>query len=213
VLTLKQQRFIHFYIACANGTRAAIQAGYSEKTARSIASENLKKPAIRKEIEQRRDVLRRETDRMFLRLAQEWAHIAFASLGDLYRDDGSVKSLEELDPETRAAIKKVCKPKKVRPREKGWFSPYKLHDKMTALDRLSQHMGYSEPRAGRPPGPARRKGQSGGITVVIPHPKGEPPIIPEMKVTTKSSDIQNEGQYPSIETSIARRRSLCSRLE
>lgn len=45
-LTDKQKRFCEEYIKDWNGTRAAIAAGYSEKTARNIASENLAKPYI-----------------------------------------------------------------------------------------------------------------------------------------------------------------------
>src|SRR5437868_1419916 len=45
-LTLKQQLFCDWYLKLANGTQAAIKAGYSEDTAYSIASENLRKPEI-----------------------------------------------------------------------------------------------------------------------------------------------------------------------
>lgn len=40
-LTPKQQRFIQKYTVDLNGTQAAIRAGYSPMTARSIASEKL----------------------------------------------------------------------------------------------------------------------------------------------------------------------------
>ena len=52
-LTEKQKRFIDAYIETANGAEAARRAGYSEKTARDIATENLAKPNIQKEIEKR----------------------------------------------------------------------------------------------------------------------------------------------------------------
>jgi phage terminase small subunit len=45
-LTPKQERFISEYLIDLNGTQAAIRAGYSENTARAIASENLSKPDI-----------------------------------------------------------------------------------------------------------------------------------------------------------------------
>lgn len=51
-LTPKQRLFVDSYIACRfNATKAAIAAGYSEKTAYSIGSENLKKPEIRAAID------------------------------------------------------------------------------------------------------------------------------------------------------------------
>lgn len=42
-LTEKQKRFIDFYIEFADAKKAAIEAGYSEKTAKQIGSENLSK--------------------------------------------------------------------------------------------------------------------------------------------------------------------------
>lgn len=52
-LTAKQQRFCDEYLIDLNATQAAIRAGYSEKAARQIGTENLSKPAIREYIDQR----------------------------------------------------------------------------------------------------------------------------------------------------------------
>jgi len=45
-LTAKQRLFCHEYLVDLNATQAAIRAGYSEKTAKVIGSENLTKPDI-----------------------------------------------------------------------------------------------------------------------------------------------------------------------
>ena len=45
-LNERQKAFCEYYAACFNATEAAIKAGYSEKTARSIGAENLTKPDI-----------------------------------------------------------------------------------------------------------------------------------------------------------------------
>jgi hypothetical protein len=50
-LTPRQRIFIVEYLADKNATKAAIRAGYSPKTARSIGSENLTKPNIASAIE------------------------------------------------------------------------------------------------------------------------------------------------------------------
>ena len=42
-LTERQKRFIDYYIEFADAKKAAIEAGYSEKTAKQIGSENLAK--------------------------------------------------------------------------------------------------------------------------------------------------------------------------
>lgn len=47
MLTSKQQLFVDYYITCRNGAEAARRAGYSERTARQIATENLSKPDIK----------------------------------------------------------------------------------------------------------------------------------------------------------------------
>ena len=52
-LTLKQKKFADEYIISGNATEAAIKAGYSEKTANRIASENLSKLDIKKYIGER----------------------------------------------------------------------------------------------------------------------------------------------------------------
>ena len=52
-LTPKQQRFCDEYLIDLNATQAAIRAGYSEKNARNIASENLAKPNIKAYIDRR----------------------------------------------------------------------------------------------------------------------------------------------------------------
>lgn len=52
-LTEKQKRFCDEYLINPNATQAAIRAGYSKKTARSIGEENLEKPHIREYIDKR----------------------------------------------------------------------------------------------------------------------------------------------------------------
>ncbi len=49
-LNAKQERFVSEYAVDGNATRAAKAAGYSERTAAKIGSENLTKPEIRKAI-------------------------------------------------------------------------------------------------------------------------------------------------------------------
>ena len=65
-LTPKQQRFVSEYLRLGNATQAAKEAGYSEKTAFRIGTENLQKPAIARAIERaqarRNDRLELEED-------------------------------------------------------------------------------------------------------------------------------------------------------
>ena len=60
-LTDKQQRFCEEYMIDLNATQAAIRAGYSEDTARSIGSENLSKPDIHARIAELKQALSEKT--------------------------------------------------------------------------------------------------------------------------------------------------------
>jgi phage terminase small subunit len=52
-MTAKQQRFCDEYLIDLDGTKAAIRAGYSPRTAAAIASENLRKPKLHQYIAER----------------------------------------------------------------------------------------------------------------------------------------------------------------
>lgn len=52
-LTTKQKRFVDNYIKTGSATQSAIEAGYSKKTAPTIASENLIKPNIKSYIDEK----------------------------------------------------------------------------------------------------------------------------------------------------------------
>ena len=71
MLTARQERFIEAYLVCCNGTQAAIGAGYSSKTARAIACENLRKPQIKAELARRQKKLRGEFDGLAVRVCAE----------------------------------------------------------------------------------------------------------------------------------------------
>lgn len=62
-LTAKQQRFVEEYLVDLNGSAAARRAGYSERTANRMASENLSKPDLATAIFERRAKLAEQTGR------------------------------------------------------------------------------------------------------------------------------------------------------
>ena len=59
-LTPKQLRWIDEYLIDFNGAAAAVRAGYSPKSARSIAHENLTKPDIQTVLQARQAVMAKE---------------------------------------------------------------------------------------------------------------------------------------------------------
>ena len=60
-LTEKQRRFADEYIRTGNIRQSAILAGYSEKTAHVVGSENIRKPNIKAYIDKRLEDLRKES--------------------------------------------------------------------------------------------------------------------------------------------------------
>lgn len=94
-LTDKQKIFCQEYIKDLNATQAAIRAGYSEETARSIASENLSKPDIKAEIDRLKLERSRDTkidaNWLLTRLAAE----SEADLSDLYDEDGRLLPVKD----------------------------------------------------------------------------------------------------------------------
>lgn len=56
-LTLKQRKFVEGYVEHGNGSKAAVDAGYSENTKGEIAYENLKKPQIAQELTRIQDIM------------------------------------------------------------------------------------------------------------------------------------------------------------
>jgi len=99
-LSKKQKLFVEHYLSHFNATRAAIAAGYSRKTARSIGSENLKKPAIADEITRRAGEMTNKLSIEKDRVLHELSILAFASLGDVINPDMTVRPPEEWEPET-----------------------------------------------------------------------------------------------------------------
>lgn len=55
MLTTKQQKFVDTYSLIGNATQAARSAGYSERTACKIGSENLRKPDIQLALAERQE--------------------------------------------------------------------------------------------------------------------------------------------------------------
>lgn len=94
-LTGKQLRFVHEYLVDYNATKAAIRAGYSEKTAYSIGFENLRKPEIRAAIEQAEEEqakrLKINADKVLNLLVRDIQ----ADMNDLLNTNGSFKPVSE----------------------------------------------------------------------------------------------------------------------
>jgi phage terminase small subunit len=94
-LTPKQQRFVDEYLVDLNGTQAAIRAGYSEKTAKVIASQSLTKANVAAAVHAAQCARAKRTqvdaDWVLDRLETE----AKADLADIYNEAGALKPVKE----------------------------------------------------------------------------------------------------------------------
>lgn len=96
-LTPKQERFVQEYIVDRNATQAAIRAGYSEKTAGVIGSENLDKPNIAGEIAKRTKVIAEKVEITQERVVEALASMGFHDVAlDTLRPADKLKALELL---------------------------------------------------------------------------------------------------------------------
>lgn len=136
-MTQKQKRFIEEYLIDLNATQAAIRAGYSPDTAKSIGSENLTKPDIQARIARAMAERSRRTGVNADRVVMELAKIAFVNANDVIDPDTATVRADAL-PEDTAAIQSV----KVKTfGEDGLEREIKMADKLKALELLGRHLG------------------------------------------------------------------------
>ena len=136
-MTKKQKRCVEEYLIDLNATQAAIRAGYSPDTAKSIGSENLTKPDIQARIAKAMAERSRRTGVNADRVIMELAKIAFVNASDVIDADTATVKADAL-PEDTAAIQSV----KVKTfGEDGLVREVKMADKLKALELLGKHLG------------------------------------------------------------------------
>jgi phage terminase small subunit len=128
-LSNKQRAFIEEYLTCWDATKSARNAGYSEKTARSIGCENLTKPYIKAAIEQRIAEKAMTADEVLLRLAEHGR----GDIGEMMTEAGT------LDLVTAKASGKTRLIKAVTESDKGLR--IEMYDAQAALVQLGRAHG------------------------------------------------------------------------
>lgn len=106
-LTPQQELFCQAYALDPNGTQAAIKAGYSENSARQIASENLSKPYIQDRVNEllcdRARAMRVTADAVLAELHR----IATADISLIFNEKGELRPIHEIPSDVRKAIASV----------------------------------------------------------------------------------------------------------
>jgi phage terminase small subunit len=141
------RRFINEYLIDFNGSRAAIRAGYSPQSARSTASELIKRADVQQAIELELGEHQRRCRFDRKRIMDELAKIAFCNSTAFIGPKRKMLDVNEVSAADRAAVKGI----------KGGMFGLKLefHDKTKALELLARMEGFidqdssldSKPRA------------------------------------------------------------------
>lgn len=148
-LTNKEEAFCREYVIDWNATRAAIDAGYSKKTAYHSGYENVKKPQIRTKIKELLEEKVMKQEEVLARLADmaRASHSPFIRIdsdGFIYFDFSDPEALKHLH-----LIKKFKTKRNRQIRGKGedaetWEGEWievELHDAQAALVNIGKHYG------------------------------------------------------------------------
>jgi phage terminase small subunit len=146
-LTPKQEAFVREYLIDLNATQAAVRAGYSPKWADRQAHLLIEKnrviaDAIQAALKKHNEKLDITAD-MVLR---ELARVAFSDARRLYNDDGSLKTPNELDDDTAAALAGIDTFEEFAGRGEirqiiGYTKKIHRWDKVKSLELLGKHLG------------------------------------------------------------------------
>ncbi len=140
-MTPKQQRFVEEYLVDLNATQAAIRAGYSKHTAKSVGHENLTKPdiqaAVAEAMQARSERTKIDADWVLTRLTHE----AMADLADLYTENGELRPVAEWPLIWRQGLVSGLNVKTFADGGKlGQVTKVKLSDRIKRLELIGKHI-------------------------------------------------------------------------
>lgn len=161
-LTAKQEAFCREYIIDLNGTQAAIRAGYSENSAKEIASVTLTKANIQERLaqlmEERNERVKIDADYVLKRLVQ----IDEMDVLDILADNGEVKPISQWPKVWRTYLSGMDVAEvNSQDGPAGMLKKIKWPDKVKNLELLGKHIDVQAFK--------EQKELSGGITI---EPKG-----------------------------------------
>ena len=146
VVNTRQSLFAEFYALCLNATQAALDAGYSPKTAYSQGQRLLKKVEIQDIVSNKQIEKLAANNITAERILEEYRRLAFNDITDMIQIRPGVvliKSTDELTPDQRAAIASI------KQTDKGMIE-VKFYDKTKALDALAKYRGlFSDSNTGQ----------------------------------------------------------------
>lgn len=148
-LTDKQRLFVAEYLVDLNAGKAAVRAGYSERTSRMIAYEMLQNPRVQEELQAAMDERAKRVEITADRVLREAARVGLSDIRRLFNESGAMKPINELDDDISAAVASVEVFEEFEGSGSdrvpvGHVRKIKLWDKNPALEKLMKHLGMFE---------------------------------------------------------------------
>jgi phage terminase small subunit len=149
-ITPKEERFCYEYVLHLNATKAAVNAGYSKKTAYAAGSRLLRNVEVQNRIKHLQSNLSETAEISALRVLKEHEKIAFSNAGQLRDGWITLKEFETLTEEQQACIQEVSSRQTKKVSDEGeiileeWVK-IKLYDKQKSLDSIKAMLGFDAP--------------------------------------------------------------------
>ena len=151
-LTPKQEMFCKEYLIDLNATQAAIRAGYSEKTARSVGQENLTKPDIQERVQQlmeeRSNRVQLEADEVMWEL-KNILQADLANYIEINEDTGAIRArgFDDMPEGASRAIQSIEEDRIIREDNDGKQTTvhdkfkFRLYNKERMIELAMKHLG------------------------------------------------------------------------
>lgn len=144
-LTPKQEAFCNEYLVDLNATQAAIRAGYSAKTAKSVGSENLSKPDVQSYLAERQADRAKRTEIDADYVLRRLAAIDQMDIKDIIQDDGTIKPVKDWPEVWRKSISgldvsELFEGSGDKRELAGLLKKIKLPDKLKNLELMGKHV-------------------------------------------------------------------------
>src|SRR5262245_18175779 len=143
-LSLKQKRFVAEYLKDLNATRAAIRAGYSEKTAQVQSSKWLSKAMIAEAVAEGQRRQLDAADLSAVSVLEQLRRLSFSDIRTLFDQRGNLRPIRGLSQEEAACIggfEVIIKNAQAGDGVTDTIHKVKVIDKVRPLEALAKHFG------------------------------------------------------------------------
>lgn len=140
----KRMKFVHEYVKDFNGAAAARRAGYSKHTAHEQAAQLLAILSVKAEVEKLQKLQQEKAGLTAAMVIEELRKVGFTNIRDFLDENNDVKSILTVDEAKAAAVSSIKVVEQQFGETTTRSTTFKLHDKISALEKLGKHLGIFE---------------------------------------------------------------------